>query len=241
VPYDLPRMLAAMQADDPQTRLSAAHTLEQALKEELEGGRTDWAPLVAELLPVLIRGVGDEHKGVQVHAANCLEFLAFQSSDVVPALREAMAAGDPWRAWGAALVAARMGYWFTEMGPALAAAMGARDRDVRWAAAGFSLQLGRNHPDAVEMVKQTLRSENANARKMAAYCLGAMGQYAEVEGALAAQLNDPERDVRRAVVLGLDKLPRIAEPVQERIAAMRRDPDEFVQRTAAAVAAKFGK
>jgi hypothetical protein len=76
---------------------------------------------------------------------------------------------------------------------------------------------------------------------MAAYCLGAMGQYAEVEEALAARLDDAERDVRRAVVLGLDKLPRVSQPVRERVAVMRReDPDEYVRRTAAAVAAKWG-
>ncbi|HLN60629.1 MAG TPA: HEAT repeat domain-containing protein [Symbiobacteriaceae bacterium] len=241
MPYDVPGMLAALQDAAPETRLSAAYALEQALKQELESGRTDWAPLVADLLPRLIASVGDEHKGVQVHSANCLEFLAFQSDAVVPALREAMAGPDAWKAWGTALVAARMGYWFPEMAPALGNAMGARDRDVRWAAAGFSLQLGRSHPEAVANVKATLRSENANARKMAAYCLGAMGQYADVEEALAGALDDPERDVRRAVILGLDKLPRISAPVQERIATMRQDPDEYVRRTAAAVAAKFGK
>lgn len=239
--YDLARILEGMQDGGAGVRLSAAVALEEALKEELEDGRIDWEPLVAQCLPVLLLGVGDRHKGVQVHSANCLEFLAYQSDAVVPALREAMAGNDSWRAWGAAIVAARMGYWFPEMHQALGGALGARDRDVRWAAAGFCLQLGRNHPDAVATAKAALTSDNPLARKMAAYCLGAMGQYAQVETELAACLNDPERDVRRAVILGLHKLPAVSAQVAERIAAMRRDPDEFVQRTAGAVAAKFGR
>lgn len=238
--YDVGLILTALGGADAETRLSAAAALEEALKDELEAGRAEWEGLVAEVLPALIQGVGDPHKGVQVHTANCLEFLAFQSGTVVPALREAMAGPDPWRAWGAALVTARMGYWLPEMARALQGAFGAQDRDVRWAAAGFCLQLGRNHPGAVACVKGALADPNPNARKMAAYCLGAMGQYADVEEALGARLSDPERDVRRAVVLGIDKLPQVSRATQERIAAMRRDdPDEYVRRTAAAVAAKL--
>lgn len=240
MPYDLERILAGLAEAEAETRLSAAAALEQALKEELESGRDDWAPLVEQVLPALIAGIGDQHKGVQVHSANCLEFLSYQSDRVIPALRQEMAGPDTWRAWGAAIVTARMGYWFPEMASALSDAMGAPDRDVRWAAAGFSLQLGRNHPEAVAMAKRTLGRENPLARKMAAYCLGAMGQYAEVETALAARLGDPDRDVRRAVILAIDKLPRISGPVKEQIANLRQDPDEFVRRSAHAVASKVG-
>lgn len=239
--YDLNRMLDGMQAADAETRLSAAVALESYLKDELEGGRIDWAPLVEQLLPALIRGIGDSNKGVQVHSANCLEFLAHQSDKVVPALREAMSGSDAWRAWGAAIVIARMGYWLPEMGPALGAAMGAQDKDVRWAAAGFCLQLGRAYPEAVATAKEALQAENPLARKMAAYCLGAMGAYAAVEADLAARLRDPERDVRRSVILAIDKLPSISELVLSEIASLRQDQDEFVRRTADAVAAKRGK
>lgn len=237
--YDIDRILQGLGDQDSATRLSAAAALETALKEELEAGRAEWDELVAQLLPVLIRGVGDSHKGVQVHSANCLEFLSYQSPVVIPALREAMAGDDGWRAWGAAIVTARMGYWFPEMAKALGGAFGAADRDVRWAAAGFSLQLGRSHPEAVAMVKQVLTDENPLARKMAAYCLGAMGQYADVEPALGARLGDPDRDVRRAVILALDKLPHVSDPVRDQIEALRKDPDEFIRRTASAVAAKL--
>lgn len=237
--YDIERILQGLADEESATRLSAAAALETALKEELEAGRADWEELVAQLLPALIQGVGDAHKGVQVHSANCLEFLSYQSQAVVPALREAMAGADGWRAWGAAIVTARMGYWFPEMARALGGAFGAADRDVRWAAAGFSLQLGRSHPEAVAMVKQVLTTENPLARKMAAYCLGAMGQFAEVEPALAAQLGDPDRDARRAVILAIDKLPRVSDPVRTQIEALRSDPDEFIRRTASVVAAKL--
>lgn len=237
--YDWTRILSALTEKDAQARLSAAAALELALKEELENGRTEWEPLVATLLPPLIQAVGDPLKGVQVHAANCLQFLTYQSPAVIAALRVALSGDDAWRAWGAAIVAARTGYWYPEVGAALCAAMGATDRDVRWAAAGFCVQLGRNHPEAVAMVKETLSSANPQARKMAAYCLGSMGQYADVETALAACLADPERDVRRAVILAIQKLPRVSPAVREKIASLRHDPDEYVRRTAAAVAAKL--
>lgn len=240
--YDVGRILAALRAQEAGTRLSAAVALEQALKEALEQGRADWGPLTAELLPALIQAIGDTDKGVQVHAANCLQFLSYQSEAVLPALREAMTGPDAWRAWGAAIVAARTGVWFPEVGQALAGAMGATDKDVRWAAAGFCLQLGRSYPTVVDVVKGVLDSANPLARKMAAYCLGAMGAYAAVEDALAARLGDPDRDVRRAVILGLDKLPGgPSRPVVSRIAALRQDPDEFIRRTAAAVAGKYGQ
>lgn len=238
--YDLEQILPSLSDADEQVRLGAAMALEEALKEELEGGRIEWESLVDRILPILITGIGDRHKGVQVHSANCLEFLCYQSERIIPALREAMANAGAWQAWGAAIVTARMGYWFPEMASALSAAMGATDRDVRWAAAGFSLQLGRNHPEAVAMVKATLAAENPLGRRMAAYTLGAMGQFTAVENALAERLGDPERDVRRAVILALDKLPEVSGPVREAIAAMRQDPDPFVQRTAEAVAAKLG-
>lgn len=236
--------LAALKLDlaDPgmAVRLAAAQSLEAAFHAELENGRRDWAPLVTDFLALLIQGLGDRHKGVQVHSANCLEFLAYQSESVVPALREALAGPDRWRAWGAALVVARMGLWTPEVGPALAGAMGAQDRDVRWAAASLALRLARVHPSAVDLVKETLRDPNPTARKMAAYCLGAVGAFTSVVGELAAALPDPERDVRRAVILAIDKLPEVPEPVRTAVAAYREDPDVFVQRTAKAVAAKWG-
>lgn len=235
---DLARILSELQSSEASIRLQAAQALEQGLKDELESGQTEWGSLADRLLPALIAGIGDPHKGVQVHAANCLEFFCYQSGEVIPALRQAMAGPDPWRAWGAALVTARMGLWYPEMERALQGALGAVDRDVRWAAAGYCLQLGRSHPQAVETVKTALQGENPLARKMAAYCLGAMGQYAPTEEALAARLTDADRDVRRAVILGIDKLPQISAGVMDQVAALQQDPDEYVRRTAAAVAAK---
>ncbi|HYF93660.1 MAG TPA: hypothetical protein VD969_15710 [Symbiobacteriaceae bacterium] len=238
---ELQGIVAGLRSAEAAIRLSAAAALEEALKEEVERGRMTWDDVVAAVLPELVAGLGDAGKGVQVHAANCLEFLSYHSPAVLPALRAALAGPDRWRAWGAALVGARLGLWCAEMGPALQEAMGAADRDVRWAAAGCCLQLGRRHGEAVAAAKGALLGANPLARKMGAYCLGAMGQYADVEADLAGRLDDAERDVRRAVILGIDKLPRVSERVQARIAAMRGDPDEYVRRTAAAVAAKFGR
>lgn len=238
--YDLDAIHAGLQAPDGSTRLSAAHALEQALKAALDADRTDWSHLVDQFLPLLIAGIGDEQKGVQVHSANCLQFMAYQSDAVLPALRRALLPADAWRAWGAAIVFARLGLWSAEVGHALSAAMGAHDRDVRWAAAGFALELGRKHPEAVAMVKATLGASEPRARKMAAYCLGAMGAFAEVEATLADALRDPERDVRRAAVVALQKLPRVGPAVPQQVAALRADPDEFVRRAADAVARQWG-
>lgn len=234
--YDVELFLSAVTNAGIETRLTAVASLEHALKAE-----TGPLPgLVDRVLPALLRGLGDSYKGVQVHSANCLALLSEGSAAVVPALRETMAGPDAWQAWGAALVTARMGHWFPEMGPALSAAMGSADRDVRWAAAGYAFQLGRTHPAAVAMVKETLVSPNPLARKMATYCLGAMGGYAPVETALSECLGDPERDVRRAAIVALSKLPEVSAAMRNRVAELRADPDEHVRRTAAAVAAQLG-
>lgn len=233
--YDVEKFLSAVTDTGIETRLTAVASLEQALRAEPER-----LGMVDRVLPALLRALGDSYKGVQVHSANCLALLSAESASVVPALRETMAGPDAWQAWGAALVTARLGHWFPEMGPALRAAMGSLDRDVRWAAAGYAFQLGRNHPEAVAMVTEALASPQPLARKMAAYCLGAMGGYAPVEGALADCLGDPERDVRRAAIVALGKLPAVSAAVRRRVADLRADPDEHVRRTAAAVAAQLG-
>jgi hypothetical protein len=111
VAYDIDRILGGLSDPDAGVRLSAAAALEEALREELEQGRLDWEGLVSAVLPGLIEAIGDPYKGVQVHAAGCLQFLAYQSGAVLPALRAAMAGPDAWRAWGAALVGARTGLW----------------------------------------------------------------------------------------------------------------------------------
>lgn len=237
---DVDRITGGLAHPEAAVRLEAAAACEAALKDELEAGRSDWEPLVAALLPALMKGIGDPHKGVQVHSANCLQFLAYQSGAVTDALRRALAGPDAWTAWGAAIVVARMGVWYPELAAALSGAMGAQDKDVRWAAAGFTLQLGRTYPAAVAAAIATLYVDNPLARKMAAYCLGAMGEYADVEAPLAKRLSDPDRDVRRAAILALDKLPRRSPAVLAQIAALRQDPDEFVRRTSNAVAAKYG-
>lgn len=192
------------------------------------------------LLPALVAALGENHKGMQVTAATCLQLIAYQSAAVIPLLRETML-GTPWRAWGAAIVCARMGLWFPEMAGALSGALGSQDRDVRWAAANLLVQLGRTHAEAVATVRGALAEQNPTARKMGAYCLGAMGAYTDTEAALVSALADRERDVRRAAILALDKLPRLSPESAGHIASLREDPDVFVQRTADAVARKKGR
>jgi len=237
--YQITQFLCAMADADIETRLTAVATLEHALSLHKRDAQTEWADLVGQVLPSLLRGLGDAYKGVQVHSANCLELLSPHSPAVVPALRESMAGPDTWRAWGAALVAARMGRWFPEMGPALGAALGCADRDVRWAAASLAFQLGRSQPQAVALVMDALRSANPVTRKMAAYCLGAMGSYTPVETVLAEGLDDAERDVRRATVVAIDKLPAVSAAIRSRVVNLQADPDLYVRRTAVAVAARF--
>lgn len=238
--YDFDRILLGMQSPETETTLSATVAMQRLIQEEAVGGRTDWASVIEASLQVLIRTLGHPYKGVQVHAATCLELLSLQSQSVLPALREAVIGGDLWQAWGAAHVLARLKLWYPEMAPALRSALGSIDKDVRWAAAGHSLQLGRKYPAAVVMVREALRDANPLARKMAAYTLGAVGTFNDVEADLAGCLGDADRDVRRAVILAINKLPRVSPAVQQRIAALRRDPDEFIRRTASVVAAKFG-
>jgi len=237
---ELERATRRLASADPGERVAAARDLEAHLTALLAAGATGGAPLAERLLPALVKGLGDTEKGVQVHCANCLQLLAPHSGAVLPALREALTPPDERRAWGAAFVAGRLGFWSAGVGRALAAAMGAPDRDIRWAAADLAVALGRAHPECVEMAKETLQSPVPAARKMAAYCLGAMGAYADVAGALAGRLADPDRDVRRAAVLALNRLPRVPADVQRQVVSLRQDPDQFVRRAADAVARRWG-
>lgn len=232
---------AGLASPDGPERLQAARQLEAWLAARLEAGGSDWTPVVDALLPHMVAGLGDAEKGVQVHCAECLQFLAYQSEAVIPALRAALTPPGQRRAWGAAFVLARLGLWSEEVGEALASAMGAPDRDIRWAAAGFALALGRSHPECVQMVKRALHAPEPRARKMAAYCLGAMGEYADVAEALAGRLADPDRDVRRAAILALNRLPRVDAGVQQAVARLRHDPDKFVRRAADAVVSRWSR
>jgi len=236
----LAQIRAGLASPDGKRRVQAAREMEAVLSARLDEGETDWTPVIDALLPSMVAGLGDPEKGVQVHCANCLEFLAYQSEAVVPALRAALKPPEGRQAWTAAFVLARLGLWSDEVGEALSAAMGAPDRDTRWAAAGFALGLGRAHPECVAMVRRTLRAPVPNARKMAAYCLGAMGEYADVAADLADRLADPDRDVRRAAVLALNRLPHVDAAIRQAVARLRQDPDEFVRRAADAVAARWG-
>ncbi len=236
----LARIQAGLASPDGQSRLRAAREMEALLSARLDEGASDWTRVVDALLTPMLAGLGDSEKGVQVHCANCLELLAHRSEAVIPALCAALTPPDGRQAWTAAFVLARLGLWSAEVGEALASALGAPDRDTRWAAAGFAVALGRSHPDCVAVVRRTLRSPNAVARKMAAYCLGAMGEYAHVAADLAERLADPERDVRRAAVLALNRLPHVDPAIQRAVARLRQDPDEFVRRAADAVAARWG-
>lgn len=233
----LQMLLALLASDEEPLHLHAAQALEHALKEELEQGRTAWEPLAQQMTPVLIRCLCDRQKGVQVHAANCLEFLSYQSDLVLPALRAAMESADRQQRWLAALVAARLGLWLPEMGPALSDALGAADRDLRWAAAHCSLQLCRTHQEALAMILQSLQSPNPIARRMAAYCLGALGTAA-MEQTLLAALADADPTVRRAALLALHRLASLSPEALSHMAALQADPDLFVRRTAAAVSAR---
>ena len=249
----LPLLLDLLGSGEDMTRLHAAKTLEDLLKEELEHGRSDWEPLAQQLTPALIHRLSDRVKGVQVHAANCLEFLAYQSELVLPALRTAMGGAHRQERWLAALIAARLGLWLPEMSPALEDALGAEDRDLRWAAAHLSVRLCRTHQKAVPMILQSLKSPNPTARRMAAYCLGALecdaavvqplrdslGSAPALEQSLVAALTDADPTVRRAALLALHRLRSLSPAALERMAALQADPDPFVRRTATAVCGRL--
>lgn len=244
-PLELDRTLAAL-ADpaDAAGRLGAAAALARWLQETLPDSGAVAAALQAhpDLVAALVAGLGDRHKGVQVHCAECLEVLAHFSPEVLPALHGALTTTDAWHSWGAAIVLARLQLWREEMGPALAGALGSADRDVRWAAANLLLRLaGVQGEPVTAVVMEAVRDLNPTARKMAAYLLGELGArgLAGAEAALLPLLADAERDVRRAAILALDRLGQMPPATRERIAAMATaDPDEFVRRTAGGVLQK---
>lgn len=231
---------------DPETRLNAAAALSDWLRQSVADSAALEASLHEQpaLVPALVQGLGDLHKGVQVHCAECLEVLAHFSPAVLPGLCGALTATDTWHSWGAAIVLARLRLWREEMGPALAGALGSGNRDVRWAAADLLLRLAEQHrAGPVSVAMEATRDPNITTRKMAAYLLGELGSrnLCSAEAALLPLLADEHRDVRRATILGLDRLGPLSPESRARFAAMQTDdPDEFVRRTAAGVLRKRG-
>lgn len=232
---------------DPETRLAAALALAQWLSGAVAQPEQITAVLAEqlELVENLIQALGDRHKGVQVHAAECLEVLAHFSAEVLPALQRTLAATDHWQAWGAAIVLARLGIWNPQVGSALVGAMGSHNRDLRWAAANLVLRLAEQQGrPLVELCVAAVEDPEPVRRKMLAYLLGEMGRrgYTDSEPALFPLLSDPERDVRRAAVLALDRQGGLSPRAREQLQALAAaDPDEFVRRTAAGVMDKHAR
>lgn len=243
----LDRILPGLESAQDSERLAAARALDEHLRalagkaEEaaVDGTEGSWPQVAERCLPALVRALGDPHKGVQVHGANCLQTLLPHVPEVTPRLADAMSSPDRWQAWAAALAAARAGLWLVPMQDALGGALGAEDRDVRWAAAGLTVKLGRTHPEAVALVKGALLNGLPLARRMAAYALAAIGCYSSVESELVQALKDPDRNVRRAAVLALGKLPAVSRESVAAVAALQSDPDVFVGRAARAVSARL--
>ncbi|MFO7173092.1 MAG: HEAT repeat domain-containing protein [Bacillota bacterium] len=240
--FDFAEALRALQDPwDPDRRLAAAASISRWLAEAVATPEQVGEALAAhpDLVGSLVQALGDRHKGVQVHAAECLEVLAHFSPEVVPALRSALQSGDPWHAWAAAIVLARLNLWWPEMGPALAGAMGSRNRDLRWAAASLVLRLAERYGRPLaDLAMAAARDPDPVRRKMAGYLVGEMGrrQYLEAEPVLLPLLEDPEPEVRRAGILALNRQPSLSPAARERLGQIAgADPDPFVRRTAAAV------
>jgi HEAT repeat protein len=224
-------LLARLASDDPAARAAACRAIAAD-------------PAGALLLEPLVAALGDPEGPVAKAAREALVALARGSEGVRPLLRAALrrrggpagaAAPDARRRVHAALALARLEPPEPGLLPALVEGLGAREGEVRWSAARVLVDLGRLHPQIVDVLVGLVRSaDDPAARRMAAFSLRELApDLDETARALVEATGDDDRHVRRAAVTALAGLLDPPPAVAERLAALRADPDPTLARLAA--------
>jgi len=123
----------------------------------------------------LMRELGDARKSVQRRAIDELVAIAASgNSTVTEKLRDSIASADRRVRWAGAYALGQVGAgaFAMESADALCEAMSDDDSDIRWAATGLMVRLGRENlaPISARLLKLAADSDR-NARKMALYCI----------------------------------------------------------------------
>ena len=218
-------LVADLESDHPDRQRAALERLIAAPRS-----------LSAALACALVHAVGAEPKAVQRRAADALRVCgAAARPEIVTALRNAVAEGDPRRRWGATFALSQLGVVDASLVSALIEAMASPDGDQRWAAASITIACGRAESETVvPALLASLRAPSAPLRKMSLYVLRDLAPgTAGVAAAVIDALRDPDVGVRLAALSGLCRLDPIpASACDLVLAILRDDPDPGLRRAA---------
>jgi HEAT repeat protein len=222
--------------DDVEARLAA-------IREVVENPQS---ALPEHVLDALIRCVGANRKVIQRRAAEALAAVASHDARVVEKLRATLSHADAHMRWGVAYALGLVtldGALNLAAMPNIIEALSTNDGDVRWAAADLVVRLGKEHREAVShQLIGLARSADANARKMALYCLRDVGGPREELLAVAEACCADHHSIVKMAALSL--LTRIGD-ADERganlaVRIMQDDPDAGVRRCAAVALGHLG-
>jgi HEAT repeat protein len=229
-------LATALKDDDLEVRLAAIG--------EIAGN--SHVILAGAALDALIQCLDVNRKVIQRRAAEALAAQASHDPRVIEKLREMLLHFDSWARWGAAYALGLVGFEdaldLSAM-PSLVEALSSDDGDVRWAAAGLVVRLGRKHRDAVgrQLIELAERG-NLSARKMALYCLRDVGGPREELLAVAESCCGDHQSLLKMAALSL--LPRIENPGDRAadlaIRLLENDLDGGVRRCAAVALGHIG-
>jgi HEAT repeat protein len=188
-------------------------------------------PLATDVVEALVNLLGDESKELRRRAAGVL-VGACDDSRLRSLIDAALQSHDPDTRWGAAFVLAQASYADDRVFAAACDAMGGTDGDVRWSASRIVVDYAAANPHAERALRALTAHDNADARKMALYCLRDMG--CAQAGVFVPALQDEDAGVRLAALAGLARTGTVERPVLACIeACMVEDAIGGVRRAAA--------
>jgi len=181
-------------------------------------------------VPALFAALSDRSEFVRASAARALAKMDLGGGDV-PRLVEALGSPDPYVAAFAAWTLGNMGEAARAAVPALAHAFSRDDTNAVVAAA--LARIGPAAGEAVGVLQEGLRSENADRRWRAARTLGRIGpQAAPAVPLLASALTDPNNAVRQHAARALGRIGPAARPAAGALQKATGDRDPAVCREA---------
>src|SRR5208337_1509478 len=193
------------------------------------------------LVEKLTRELGDARKTVQRRAIDELAAIAASGNPIVTEkLRQSIASANRRVRWAAAYALGQIGAgaFAIDSADALCEAMSDDDGDIRWAATGLMVRLGRENLAPISARLLKLASDPAsdrNARKMALYCIRDLDLLGpEILAVVERAAHDSDVHIRLAALAVLSRL-RDAPEAAARImlGCLKSDPDAGVRRAAA--------
>ncbi len=200
-------------------------------------------PSATLLLGPLCDTLADPDRRVARAASDALAALGRADRAADTELRRVLRGTDPRGRWGAAFTLARLAPPEPGLLPAVVEAMGSADGDVRWAAARLLVDIGRLHPEVLQLAVGLARSgDDPAVRRMAAFCLRELApDHPGAASALLVACDDDDRALRRAAFSALAALVTPPPEVWRRLlAALEADPDPTVPRLAAVGLGELG-